>query len=143
MKTENMLDSTAILKECIYKTTKSSGAGGQHVNKVETKVILIFNIKDSKVLSTKQKEILLSKLRNKIDKTGSISVSSQKHRSQLKNKKAAKTKLLNLLEKALKTNKVRIPVKVSEKLIEKRLRDKRIKSDIKKFRQKHNIRFEK
>ncbi len=138
-----MLDSSAILKECIYKTTKSSGAGGQHVNKVETKVILIFNIKNSKVLNTKQKEILLSRLKNKIDKTGSIKISSQKYRSQLKNKKAAGNKLLNLLEKALKVNKTRIPVKVSKEMIERRLRDKKIKSDLKKFRQKHNIRFEK
>ena len=86
--------------------------------------------------------ILLNKLKAKIDKTGSINISSQKYRSQLKNKKAAEKKLLNILEKALKVKKIRIPVKLSREIIEKRLKNKRIKSDIKKFRQKHNIRFE-
>jgi len=137
-----MLNSDSILKECKYKTTKSSGAGGQHVNKTETKVILKFNIKKSKILNEKQKEILFSKLENIIDKTGSINISSQKYRSQLKNKRTVEKKLLNLVEKSLKVNKTRIRVEVSKKMIEKRLKDKRIKSVIKKFRQKHNFGFD-
>jgi len=137
-----MLNSDSILKECKYKTTKSSGAGGQHVNKTETKVILKFNIKKSKILNEKQKEILFSKLENIIDKTGSINKSSQKYRSQFKNKRTVEKKLLNLVEKSLKVNKTRIRVEVSKKMIEKRLKDKRIKSVIKKFRQKHNFGFD-
>jgi ribosome-associated protein len=105
-------------------------------------VILKFNIKKSKILNEKQKEILFSKLENIIDKTGSINISSQKYRSQLKNKRTVEKKLLNLVEKSLKVNKTRIRVEVSKKMIEKRLKDKRIKSVIKKFRQKHNFGFD-
>ena len=87
-----------ILKECYFKTSRSSGAGGQHVNKVETKVILHFNIKNSEALSQDEKEILLIKLKNRIDKSGVLKINSQKSRSQLTNKKAAEKKLLHLLD---------------------------------------------
>ncbi|HHH52220.1 MAG TPA: aminoacyl-tRNA hydrolase [Bacteroidetes bacterium] len=137
-----MLNHKLILKECFFKTSRSSGAGGQHVNKVETKVTLYFDIINSKTLSQNQKNVLIVKLKNKIDKSGILTISSQKSRSQLKNKKATEIKLIQLLEKSLKPEKRRIPVKVSNSAIEKRLKNKKIRSVLKKTRNKNTLNYE-
>ena len=129
-----------LLAECKYTTSRSSGAGGQHVNKVETRVTIFFNVKDSNVLSDEQKELLLKKL--KPDKNGVISLNSQKYKSQLKNKQDAGDKLVALIEKALIVPKKRKKTKVSNEAKLKRLSDKKKKSDLKKNRAKPTKDFE-
>jgi ribosome-associated protein len=81
-----MINHNAILSECTFKTSRSSGAGGQHVNKVETRVTIIFNLKKSKVLNDSQKELIKNKLSNIITKSCVLQLSSQRFKSQFKNK---------------------------------------------------------
>ena len=127
-------NSNNLLKECKYTTSRSSGAGGQHVNKVETRVTIYFDIVKSQVLSEEQKQLLLDKL--KPDKNSSISVSSQKYKSQLKNKVDAANRLIDMIEKALIVPKKRKKTKVPKEAKLKRLNDKKRKSDLKSNRTK-------
>jgi len=132
-----MLSQDAILKECTFKATRSSGAGGQHVNKVATKIELYFNIQNSSVLSIKQKEILISKL--KLTKDNTLVITSQDTRSQYKNKLNAIKKLFKTLANALKTDAYRIPTRTPKSVKLKRLKDKKNNSERKANRQKPNL----
>ncbi|MCX7832884.1 MAG: alternative ribosome rescue aminoacyl-tRNA hydrolase ArfB [Ignavibacteria bacterium] len=125
-----------IENEMVIKTARSSGKGGQYVNKVSTKVILIFNIRESRAFDTKQKEILLNNLNNKLTKDGSLIVSSESERSQYLNKKKSIEKLYNILENALKEKTPRIQTNVPEEAKEKRIKEKKIISEKKKLRRK-------
>jgi ribosome-associated protein len=122
--------------EFIFQASRSSGPGGQNVNKVNSKIELRFNIQDSSILSENQKEILLSKLSTKISLDGFLIVVSQRDRSQLVNKEDAVRKIYELFEKALRPVKRRKSTRPTRSSIEKRLTGKRIKADIKQNRQK-------
>ena len=121
--------------ELQFAFSRSSGPGGQHVNKVNTKVELRFNINQSKLLDFLQKEILWKKLKNILTQDGDLLVISQKTRSQLKNKEIAIEKFYKLLNDALKPIKKRKPTKPSRSAKEKRLKDKKALSE-KKSRRK-------
>ncbi len=121
--------------ELQFAFSRSSGPGGQHVNKVNTKVELRFNINQSKLLDFLQKEILWKKLKNTLTQDGDLLVISQKTRSQLKNKEIAIEKFYKLLNDALKPIKKRKPTKPSKSAKEKRLKDKKALSE-KKSRRK-------
>ncbi|HAH22442.1 MAG TPA: aminoacyl-tRNA hydrolase [Prolixibacteraceae bacterium] len=122
--------------EFIFQASRSSGPGGQNVNKVNSKIELRFNIQNSSLLMEEQKEILLTKLSTKISSDGFLIVVSQGDRSQLVNKEDAIRKLYELIEKALRPVKRRKSTKPTRSSIEKRLTGKRIKADIKQKRQK-------
>jgi ribosome-associated protein len=119
-----------------FATSRSSGPGGQNVNKVNSKVELRFDIAHSEILTTEQKEILLQKLTSKITSDGILSVVSQRDRSQLANKEDVISKFYTLLARALKPQKPRKKTKPSKSSVEKRLTSKRIKAEIKQSRQK-------
>lgn len=119
-----------------FITSRSSGPGGQNVNKVNSKVELRFDIQNSFLLSEDQKNILLTKLAAKITSEGILSVVSQRDRSQLSNKEDAIEKLYLLLSKALKPVKPRKNTKPTKASVERRLTTKRIKAEIKQNRQK-------
>lgn len=122
--------------EFVYLTSRSSGPGGQNVNKVNSKVEVRFDIANSLLLSEKQKEIILKKLATKISSEGILSVVSQKDRSQLANKQTATDRLYELINKALLPEKPRKATKPTFKAVEKRLTSKRIRSEIKQARNK-------
>ena len=122
------LSKIAFESELVFSASRSSGPGGQHVNKTSTKVELRFNIPNSALLTDEEKEILLNKLRNKINSDGELIIVSQESRSQLKNKEATLTKFYELIEKALTPEKKRKPTKPTKAAKEKRLEEKRIQS---------------
>ena len=111
-------------KEVQYRTSRSSGPGGQHVNKVSTKVELIFDVMNSTVLSDNQKEIIVEKLQNRITKDGLLVLQCDESRSQLKNKEIVFERFINLIEQALKPVKKRKPTRPTKSSVQKRLKDK-------------------
>jgi ribosome-associated protein len=128
------IDIENILREVQFKTSRSGGAGGQNVNKVSSKVELIFDIRSSFALSDFQKEKLLNKLATKLDSEGLLHVVSQVSRSQPENKKLAADKLFKLLENGLKVAKKRIATKPKRGAKEARLNTKKRDGEIKKLR---------
>ena len=123
-------------KELRFQTTRSSGKGGQHVNKVETRVELHFDVNNSEVFNEQEKKIISDKLANRISKEGILQLSSQAKRSQLLNKQQVTNKFFKLIEKALAPEKERIPTKPTKAMIAKRLNDKKIRSEKKAMRGK-------
>jgi len=119
-----------------FLTSRSSGPGGQNVNKVNSKVELRFDITNSTFFTEEQKEILQMKLSTKITLEGILIVVSQRDRSQLVNKEDAIKKLYLLISKALQPIKRRKSTRPTKGSVERRLSSKRIKSVIKQTRQK-------
>ncbi|HRG39294.1 MAG TPA: alternative ribosome rescue aminoacyl-tRNA hydrolase ArfB, partial [Bacteroidia bacterium] len=117
-------------------TSRSSGAGGQNVNKVSTKVELDFDVTNSALLTAEQKEIILSKLVHKITKDGILQIIVQAERSQLGNKEIAIKKCYELLNKCFVVVKKRRATKPSKGSKERRLSSKKRDSEIKKSRRK-------
>lgn len=117
-------------------TSRSSGPGGQHANKVETKVTLRFNVKNSSLLSEMQRDTLLEKLGNRINQEGELILSSDSQRSQLRNKELAFKLLDRLIKKAFIIKKKRKRTKPGKAAIAKRLKGKKMQSEKKKLRQK-------
>jgi len=120
--------------ELIFQATRSSGPGGQNVNKVSSKVELRFDVKNSQLLSDEEKSILAAKLANKINKQDELVLVAQTDRSQIKNKEKVVEKFYKLLEIALIPKKRRYKTKPSRSSVEKRLESKRVHSSIKENR---------
>lgn len=123
-----------LISEVKYKYSRSSGPGGQSVNKVSTQVELLFDVSSSVVLSKHEKTIILEKLKNRITNDGVLALKSDETRSQLKNKELVLNRFFKLLEEALKPIKERKPTKKSKASVEKRLKDKKLQSEKKKDR---------
>ncbi|MBR9833083.1 alternative ribosome rescue aminoacyl-tRNA hydrolase ArfB [Acidiluteibacter ferrifornacis] len=129
-------DDVDLSAEISYKTSRSGGKGGQHVNKTETKVTLVFNVQNSNLLTAIQKERILLKLRNRISQEGNLIISNSESRSQLKNKELVTQQLYSILQKALLVNKKRKPSKPSKAANAKRLLKKKRLSEKKSLRKK-------
>jgi len=101
------------------------------VNKVETRVEVIFNVNETELLSETQKKLLHSRLKNRIDKQGKLTVSSSTSRQQKQNRKLATERMFSLLELALKKKKIRKKTGIPKGVREKRLQKKKQRSEIK------------
>ena len=120
--------------ELSYKTSRSSGSGGQNVNKVETSVTVIWKVEDSTVFTESEKERILLKLKNKINAEGILQTTVSESRTQLQNKKIATEKIQELVNKSLIVPKKRIASKPSRAKVEKRLESKKKLSEKKENR---------
>jgi ribosome-associated protein len=119
------MDIEKILTELQFKAIRSSGPGGQHVNKTATKVALIFPLLDSEGLTETEKEILQNKLKSRLLADGSLILQCGETRSQLRNKKLVIDRLISLLEENTKIKKSRKKTTPSKSVIEKRLQLKK------------------
>lgn len=122
-------------REFLFSASRSSGPGGQNVNKVSTKVELRVDIPHSILLTEEEKEILLIHIKKKINSEGILIIVSQSERSQLKNKEKTIEKFYALLKRSLTPKKKRKPTKPNAAAKEKRLEVKRINAE-KKVRRK-------
>ena len=123
--------------EFLIKATRSSGKGGQNVNKVSTKIELVFSLTDSALLTDKEKGLLTEKWKNRLSADGTIRIVCQEDRSQLKNKEIAIKKFYDLLKKSLQKPKKRIAVEPSKAEIEERLKSKKMVAKKKELRKKN------
>lgn len=128
-----------LLKEVHYHAVRSSGPGGQNVNKVNTKVILEWDLEKSTQFSEDQKNRLRQKLENKLNKNGIFQIYSDAARSQLKNKEIVNKKFIDFIKQALQKPKKRKQPKPGKKFHKKRLEQKNRQSEKKKNRQKPDI----
>ncbi len=123
----------------IFKFSRSSGPGGQNVNKVSSKVTLLFDVEGCNCFTDVQKERLLKELAERVDKDGFIKVISQKFRTQQANRQCALEKLKQLLAGALEEKTIRKETRVPQWAKRKRLELKRKRSTIKKLRTGKNL----
>lgn len=115
----------ALHRELKFRVARSSGSGGQHVNKVSTKVELLFDVLKSQILTDGQKEWILERLANRITQDGILQIASEASRSQLQNKTAAIKKFEQLITKALAPVKTRAEVVTYTADKRKRLAEKK------------------
>ena len=119
------MDSEKLLKEISFKAIRSSGPGGQHVNKTASKAVISFTINTSEIFTPKEKQRLLEKLKTRISRDGSLTITCSESRSQHRNKALAIARLFSLLEKSLCVAKSRKKSRPSRNAVEKRLVSKK------------------
>lgn len=125
MSQDSRLNAEVLLPFVSFQTARSGGSGGQHVNKVETKVTLWFDLGRATIFSDQEKERIRHRLGRRILADGRLTVVSQDTRSQLNNKEIAIQRLITLLREALKTHKARKPTQPSKAAVQRRLDGKR------------------
>ena len=123
-------------KELVFITSRSSGPGGQNVNKVNTKVTLKFDVMASEALDEEQKDLMLKKLATRLTKDGVLMLTAQDKRSQGQNKEAVLVKLDHLLTKIFTPRKARKATKPGKAAKDKRIKEKKQRSEKKQWRQK-------
>ncbi len=125
-----------IISELQFKAVRSSGAGGQNVNKVSSKVVLSFDLKNSQALSEEEKALLEMNLASRLTGDLILILNCDEDRSQLKNKEIVTKRFLQIIQKALVVPKIRKATKVPKSVIKKRIKDKKNLSDLKQSRKK-------
>jgi ribosome-associated protein len=125
-----------ITSELNFKAVRSSGAGGQNVNKVSSKMVLIFDVATSQGLDEEEKQTLQTKLKTKISQENLLILTCDEDRSQLKNKKIIIKRFFEMLEKALVKPKKRIATKSTKGANERRIQEKKKAGEIKSGRKK-------
>ncbi len=133
------MDAEKIISELNYKAVRSSGAGGQNVNKVSSKVVLSFDLLQSTSLTDEEKERLSAKLKTKLSQEGLLILNCDEDRSQLKNKEIVTKRFIELMTKSLVIPKQRKATKIPRSVVEKRLKQKASVSEIKQSRKKPEL----
>ena len=128
-----------IITELQYKAVRSSGAGGQNVNKVSSKVVLSFDLKNSQALSDEEKLLIETNLASRLTADLVLILQCDEDRSQFKNKEIVTKRFLELIKKGLFVPKIRKATKVPKSVIKKRIKDKKNLSDLKKSRRKPDL----
>lgn len=134
-----MFSEAALIQELQFKAVRSSGAGGQHVNKVSSKIELSFDLLNSQIFSEAKKARLLAKLQHRLTNNGVLLMQCGESRSQHKNKELIIKRFLGLIKSSLIIPKKRIPTKIPKSVIRKRLKNKRNLADKKANRRKPNL----
>ena len=127
------------MRECLihelkFRTSRSSGPGGQHVNKTESRVELLWKPGESRCLNEKQKAMVLARLRNRISEEGVLALASEKHRSQHRNREELVERFVLLIQACLVPAKERKATRPTRASVEKRIREKKLRGEIKKSR---------
>jgi ribosome-associated protein len=133
------MDVEKIISELNFKAVRSSGAGGQNVNKVSSKVVLSFDLNTSQSLSEEEKMLLKTNLATRFTSDDILILNCDEDRSQLKNKEIVTKRFLELIKKGLHVPKVRKATKIPKSVIKKRIKDKKNISEIKQSRRKPNL----
>lgn len=128
-----------ILSEVKYKAVRSSGAGGQNVNKVSSKVVLTFDLPNSQGFSEEEKLLLETNLQNRLTADLVLILNCDEDRSQLKNKEIVTKRFLDIIKKGLFVPKERKATKIPKAVIRKRIKDKKNISEVKRNRKKPNL----
>ncbi len=123
------MDVALLKSELTYKYVRSSGSGGQHVNKVSSKAELYFNLENSSVFDEVEKQKLSESLNNRLNKDGVVVLACDESRSQFRNKAIVTQRFINLIEEGLKEQKKRRPTRIPRSAKRKRLNNKRINSE--------------
>ena len=130
------MEKDKLISELQFKAVRSSGAGGQNVNKVSSKIVLIYDLATSQGLDEEEKLLLQTKLKTKISQENLLILTCDEDRSQFKNKKIIIKRFFEMLEKALAKPKVRKATKISKGANEKRIQEKKKAGEIKAGRKK-------
>lgn len=130
------MNKEAIIQELDFKAVRSSGAGGQNVNKVASKVVLIFNLPASGALTDEEKLLAQTRLESRLSNDKVLILQCDEDRSQMRNKEIVTKRFLSLMENALKAEKPRKPTKIPRSVIKKRIEGKRRQAEKKQSRRK-------
>ena len=133
------MDLVYLQKEVQYKAIRSAGPGGQHVNKVSSKIVLTFDVASSQAITPEEKQRLIEKWESRLSKELQLQLTCDESRSQIQNKTRVWKRFLLLLESALAVPKTRKETKVPKSAIRKRLQDKQSWSALKKMRRKPDL----
>lgn len=126
-------------REIDFSASRSGGPGGQNVNKVATKVTLRFNVRDSEALDDAHKKRIQVRLANRITTDGDLVIQSDEHRTQPRNREAARERLASLIRAALRVDRRRIPTRPTRASVKRRLSDKKRRAGVKKTRGKPSL----
>ena len=133
------METDKLVAELNFKAVRSSGAGGQNVNKVSSKVVLTFDLNASQALNEEEKALIENKLATKLTSENLLILNCDEDRSQLKNKTIVTKRFLDIIEKALIVPKKRKATRVPKSVVEKRLKDKSSVAEIKQNRKKPEL----
>ena len=130
------MENEKIISELSFKAVRSSGAGGQNVNKVSSKVVLTFDLKNSQALNEEEKLLVETKFASRLTTDAVLILNCDEDRSQIRNKEIVIKRFLKLIKDALFIPKERKPTRIPKSVIRKRIKDKKSISEVKKNRRK-------
>ena len=133
------MDREKIISELTFKAVRSSGAGGQNVNKVSSKVVLGFNVPASNAISEEEKLLAQARLASRLTDEGILILQCDEDRSQLRNKEIVIKRFFMVMDAALKVDKIRKPTRIPRSVIKKRIEGKRRLSDKKQNRRRPDL----